>query len=66
MRNRYINVGTFTNQLDLSLGISLRLRMAEADENIRYYYFLVELTQQTTELEHTVTHTYIHSMHIYM
>jgi len=41
----YVNVDTFNNQLDLSLGISLRLHMHEADEDIRYYYFLVEITQ---------------------
>ena len=41
----YANVGTFDNQLDLSLGLSLRLHMHEADEDIRYYYFLVEITQ---------------------
>ena len=41
----YINVATFNNQIDLSLGISLRIRMGEADEDIRYYYFLVEITQ---------------------
>ena len=35
----------FNNQLDLSLGISVRLRMDEVDEDIRYYYFLVEITQ---------------------
>ena len=41
----YVNVDTFNNQLDLSLGISLRLHIDEADEDIRYYYFLVEITQ---------------------
>ena len=41
----FVNVVTFNNQLDLSLGISLRLRMNEAREDIRYYYFLVEITQ---------------------
>ena len=41
----FVNVGTFNNQLDLSLGVSLRLRMNEANEDIRYYYFLVEITQ---------------------
>ena len=40
----FVNVATFNNQLDLSLGISLRLRMNEVDEDIRYYYFLVEIT----------------------
>ena len=40
-----VNVATFNNQLDLSLGISLRFGMHEADESIRYYYFLVEITQ---------------------
>ena len=40
----FVNVATFNNQLDLSLGISLRLRMDEVDEDIRYYYFLVEIT----------------------
>ena len=39
------NVDTFDDQLDLSLGISLRLHMHEADEDILYYYFLVEITQ---------------------
>jgi len=41
----YVNVDTFNSQLDLSLGISLRLHMHEANEDIRYYYFLVEITQ---------------------
>jgi len=41
----YVNVATFNSQLDLSLGISLRLRMHETNEDIRYYYFLVEITQ---------------------
>ena len=41
----FANVATFNNQLDLSLGISLRLRMNQAHEDIRYYYFLVEITQ---------------------
>ena len=41
----YVNVDTFNNQLDLSLGISLRLSMQEADEDIRYNYFLVEIIQ---------------------
>ena len=41
----YVNVDTFNSQLDLSLGISLRLRMEEVNEDIRYYYFLVEITQ---------------------
>jgi len=41
----FINVDTFNNQLDLSLGISLRLRMEDAHEDFRYYYFLVEITQ---------------------
>jgi len=41
----YVNVDTFNSQLDLSLGVSLRLRMNEAREDIRYYYFLVEITQ---------------------
>jgi len=41
----YVNVATFNNQLDLSLGVSLRLRMHGAHEEIRYYYFLVEITQ---------------------
>ena len=40
----FVNVATFNNQLDLSLGISLRLRMEDA-QDIRYYYFLVEITQ---------------------
>ena len=41
----FVNVATFNNQLDLSLGVSLRLTMNEANEDIRYYYFLVEITQ---------------------
>ena len=41
----FVDVATFNNQLDLSLGVSLRLRMQEANEDIRYYYFLVEITQ---------------------
>jgi len=41
----YVNVATFNNQLDQSLGVSLRLRMDEAREDIRYYYFLVEIAQ---------------------
>ena len=41
----FVNMATFSNQLDLSLGISLRMRMHEANEDIRYYYFLVEITQ---------------------
>ena len=40
----FANVATFNNQLDLSLGISLQLRMDEVDEDIRYYYFLVDIT----------------------
>jgi len=41
----FVDVATFNNQLDLSLGVTLRLCMQEADEDIRYYYFLVEITQ---------------------
>jgi len=41
----YVNVDTLNSQLDPSLGVSLRLRMDEAHEDIRYYYFLVEITQ---------------------
>ena len=41
----FTKVATFNNQIDLSLGISLRIRMGEADEDIRYYYFLAEITQ---------------------
>ena len=41
----FVNVATFNSQLDLSLGISLRLRMNEPNEDIRYYYFLAEITQ---------------------
>ena len=41
----YVNVATFNNQLDLSLGVSLRLRMHGAHEEIRYYYFLLEVIQ---------------------
>ena len=39
----YINVATFNNQIDLSLGISLRICMNEADED---NYFLVEVSSQ--------------------
>jgi len=39
----FIDVATFNSQLDLSLGISLRLCMHEAHEDIRYFYFLVEI-----------------------
>ena len=41
----YVNVGIFNNQLDLSRGIKLQLRQHEADEDYRYYYFLVEIFQ---------------------
>jgi len=41
----FVNVATFDDQLDLSLGVSLRLRMDGAHEDIHYYYFLVEITQ---------------------
>ena len=41
----YVNVGIFNNQLDLSRGINLQLKQHEADEDYRYYYFLVEIFQ---------------------
>jgi len=41
----FVNVVTFNNQLDLSLGISLQLRMNGTHEDICYYYFLLEITQ---------------------
>ena len=39
-----INVATFNDQIDPSLGISLRFSRHEADEDIRYYYLLAEIT----------------------
>ena len=45
LHGRYVNVGIFNNQLDLSRGIKLQLRQHEADEDYHYYYFLVEIFQ---------------------
>ena len=41
----YVNVGIFSNQLDLSRGIKLRIKQHGAHEDYRFYYFLVEIFQ---------------------
>ena len=39
----YVNIGTFSSQLDTSKGISLLVNRNNAGETYYYYYFLIEI-----------------------
>ena len=39
----YVNIGTFTSQLDTSKGISLLVNRKSSGETYYYYYFLIEI-----------------------